>query len=475
MKGLSQLYILLIFYACVAPLRAQTVKWIIAPQYDQIEFYCDGVYLYHQGSQVGLMDDTGKRISDSECDSITPYFQNGFSLLLESIGNQEATLVGIYNCKTRKVTRVQDHFIVKKDYAFFNDDRLPVKDDDGNWGYIGIDGKQAIPCKYLEAWPFSLKRALVRLKKKNVVYIKVDGTMISLDINRGVIGDGTPIFLDGTADVSWNKGAKFARLDFKGNIAEINKEEFRKIDDWLTEFREHLDKATASILSPTIQAFPENIKSQLQQITVIDEQAVGVMNGKVGLLQLVHGNFDLGEPKITMIGKDKNKQSMVKLQMNIPDGLSCNDLTFEIDKGDGQLREVDANDYQVSSDLKTVTFGFIPDIKTNSKNVVLRIVAKNHDLILFNQNDIHVKMLEPNPDKRCRICGKAINDCKYKGLHPKCGKCGLIIDESNHFKDRCEGNGNHRKCPLPSCGKYIYNKGNRKNRCPVGGVHRRPE
>lgn len=466
MKELSQLYILLIFYACVAPLRAQTVKWIIEPRYDQIEFYCDGVYLYHQGAQVGLMDDAGKKISDSECDSITPYFQNGFSLLLESIGDQEATLVGIYNCKTHKVTRVKDHFIVKKDYAFFNDDRLPVRDVDGKWGYIGIDGKQAIPCNYLEAWPFSLKRALVRLKKKNVVYIKVDGTMISLDINRGEIGDGTPVFLDGTADVSWNKGAKFARLDFKGNITEINKEEFRKIDDWLAEYRDHLDKATASNLSPTIQVFPENIKSQLQQITVFDKQAVGVMNGKTGLLQFVQGKFGLG----SSVEKDINKQSMIELKLEIPDGLSCDDLTFEIDKGDGQLCEVDTTDYQVSGDLKTVTFVFMPKIKSNSKNVVCGIIVKNHDLVVFSENDIQLRMPDPpKPDDICSICGK-----KHNGYHKRCKYCDLYIGDVLP-KYKCEGNGNHRKCPLPSCGKYIYNKGNRKKRCPVGGNHPRPE
>lgn len=466
MKELSQLYILLIFYACVAPLRAQTAKWIIAPQYDQIEFYCNGVYLYHQGAQVGLMDDTGKRLSDSECDSITPYFQYGFSLLLESIGNQEATLVGIYNCKTHKVTRVKDHFIVKKDYAFFNDDRLPVRDEDGKWGYIGIDGKQAIPCNYLEAWPFSLKRALVRLKKKNVVYIKVDGTMISLDINRGEIGDGTPVFLDGTADVSWNKGAKFARLDFKGNITEINKEEFRTIDDWLTEYREHLDKATASNLSPTIQAFPEKIKSQLQQITVIDKQAVAVMNDKAGLLQFVQGKFGLG----SSVEEDINKQLMIELKLEIPDGLSCDDLTFEIDKGDGQLCEVDTTDYQVSGDLKTVIFVFMPKVKSNSKNVVCGIIVKNHDLVVFSKNDIQLRMPDPpKPDDICRICGK-----RHNGYHKRCKYCDLYIGDVLP-KYKCEGNGRHRRCPLPSCGKYIYSKGNPKKRCPVRGIHPRPK
>ena len=467
-KELSQLYILLILYTCVVPLRGQTVKWIISPQYDQIEFYCDGIYLYHQGAQVGLMDDTGKRISDSECDSITPYLSNGFSLLLDNIGDYEATLVGIYNSKTHKVTRVEDHFIVKKVYAFFNDDRLPVKDENGNWGYLGIDGKQAIPCKYLEAWPFSLKLAPVRLKKKNVVYIKADGTIISLDINRGEIGYGTPIFQDGTADVSWNKGTQFARFDCKGRIIKINKENFRRTDDWLIEYREHQDKTTASSLIPTIQDFPDRIKSQLQQTTVIDKQAIAIMNGKAGLLQLVHGNFDLGKPK----SKEKNKQLMIELQLDVPDGITCNDLTFEIDKGDSELRMAEAKDYQISDDSKVVTFEFIPNAKADSKNVTLGLAVKDHGLTVFYKGDIQVqikKKPDPIPEDICKLCEK-----RHNGKHKQCNICKLYTGDVLP-KYKCEGNGNHRKCPLPSCGKYIYSKGNQKKRCPVGGNHPRPE
>ena len=57
--------------------------------------------------------------------------------------------------------------------------------------------------------------------------------------------------------------------------------------------------------------------------------------------------------------------------------------------------------------------------------------------------------------EKCKVCGKAIPSCKYKGKHPKCATCG-------EYMERCPHKGNHPKCAM--CGKLC-------EECPYGGNH----
>lgn len=165
------------------------------------------------------------------------------------------------------------------------------------------------------------------------------------------------------------------------------------------------------------------------------------------------------------------------MQLDIPEGLSYSDLTFEIDKGDGQLHEAETKDYQISNDKRTITFEFPLSAKANSKNANLRFVVKNHDLIIFNVDEIQVQINSPdppNPDDKCVICGGK----KHNTKHQQCRKCGYYIgDVLPQFK--CEGNGHHDQCTYKPCRKYKFkkcNKGYEKNQCPQsrGKSHPRP-
>lgn len=462
----SQLFLLMMICVWVVPLHANTVKWIVAPQYDQIEFYCDGIYMYHQETQVGLINVTGNKIPGSECEQITSSLNNGFSLLLEDVGDQEASLVGIFT-KSHKVISMRDRqFIVKLDYAFFNDDRLPVKNKNGKWGYVDIDGNNVIPCKYNKAMPFSSECAPVQMGSKESKYINPDGTSTfpqGIQFNHGIFHDATPFFNDGTADVAFNNGSKVARINRDGETVSAKNVKYRGVKGWLSEYRTSMQIASSN--SDIQEDLPLVVKEQLKIVGTNNNQAIVCMNGKMGIVQLLPGDFILGQPSPSKT-KDK-KQTKVSMQLDIPDGLSFNDLTFEIDKGDGELREAKANEYQISGDSKTVTFEFIPNVKANSKSVTLGIAVKNHDLTVFDKSDIQMQ-IRNIPDDICKLCGK-----KHNGNHKQCRICGLYIgDVLPQYK--CEGNGSHRKCPVNSCGKYIYNKGNKKNRCPVNGRHDQP-
>lgn len=57
--------------------------------------------------------------------------------------------------------------------------------------------------------------------------------------------------------------------------------------------------------------------------------------------------------------------------------------------------------------------------------------------------------------EKCKVCGKAVPSCAYKGKHPKCATCG-------EYKEHCAFKGNHPKCP--TCGKLTES-------CEYGGHH----
>ena len=449
------------------------MKWIITPQYDQIEFYSDGIYLYHQGTQVGLMNTVGDKIPGSECDSITPYLNNGFSLLLDNIGDQEATLVGIYNCKSNKVIPAKDGlYKVRTDYAFYSDNRLPVKDaNSGNWGYMGIDGNIAIPCQFYRAYPFCKKCAPVRIDDKISKYINKNGVIaFTVSFADGNVKYATPFFSDTTAYVFYNGGREIAKINRKGEkISDSDGRDWNKLlTDWLFDYKKNHDNEPQE---PGQRPLDIDLVEKYQsEVFAPNGQAIiRAKDGKMGILQRLDGDFSLGEPSVSK-GKNK-KQQHVTMQLNIPDDLSCNDLIFEIDKGDGELCMAEAKDYQISADSKVVTFEFIPNAKANSKNVKLGLAVKDHGLTVFKKSDMQVQINDPDPiPDICRFCGK-----RHSGKHKQCRKCGLYTDEvfPNY---KCEANGSHTQCDYPKCKKWHFKKfgpGYKKNQCP--GNHPRPK
>ena len=469
--------ILLMFSAFSITVHASIVKWITLPQYDKIESYCDGIYLFKQGLHIGLMDDTGAIIPESECDSITPMTMQGYSLLLDNIGEKEASVAGIFSIKSHEVKRIGgSSFVVKLEYAFFNEDRLPVRDGTGNWGFLGMDGSIAIPCIYRDAWPFSSQRAPVRLntKKGNVVYIRKDGKMLPIDrnFNQGVIGDGTPFFKDNLANVAVN--GKFARIKTDGKIKEAISEEEYNRRSWVSEFWEENSLNVTADDTSVIGTFLNSeeaklLRSQIVILASLDNQAIASVGGKMGILQLIPNDFNVA---VSPTGKTTS----VSLKLEIPDGISFQDLELMIDKGDGLRQSVGVEDFSISDDGRFINFEFKPTVSSESKNASLGVSVICHGLTIWKEDSIIATISNehdsPVPEKTCKYCRLQIGKCEYSGKHPTCKICSLIIDRSGHYSNRCEGNGSHRQCIYKSCKKYIYKKGNPKNKCPG---HKKPD
>jgi len=261
---------------------------------------------------------------------------------------------------------------------------------------------------------------------------------------------------------------------------DIDREEFiKRSKEWLYSYRPIQEK---ELLQLSRLGKPEDFsmveQSQFEVLQIQNEQAiVQTREGKMGVLQIVPGDFILSEATATTSTVKKKKTTIISMQLEIPDGLSYNDLTFEIDKGDGQLHETETKDYQISSDKRIISFEFPLLAKANTKNANLRFVVKNHDLIIFNDDEVQVQINSPDPpipDDKCVICGGK----KHNTKHLQCSKCGYFIGAVLP-KYKCEDNGHHEQCTYSHCNKYKfkkYNKGYKKYQCPQsrGESHPRP-
>lgn len=462
-----RLFVLLFLVFSVTSLaKANTVKWAIPPDFDNLVPYYDGVYKYALRTTIGLIDDTGVVIDGSQCDSVMPANADGLALLLQDVGSSEATLVGIFNCKKKQVIPVNGGLKVNPIFAFFSNDRLPVRDNAGNWGYLGIDGQLAIPCQYKAAWPFSLQRAPVRLnnKDKNVVYIKEDGTRITVLVNNGIIGDGTPIFMDGTADVAFN--GKYSRITSNGNKRNnITKNEYRSIKDWLSEYNQSMAKSVevSSLDTTSMLAFLGSQEGQIinEQVSVFSthgDQAIVGYKGKVGLLQLVQGDFSMNQTSFLVNVEDRRDgvkvdPKVLKLEVSIPDEINLQELSYYM------------NDYETAStpkgsgaqELQFETSRYA-SLKSSTTEDIIVDVKDYHGLLLFNEkgavNITYSKEKEPEPKpkpdpKKCSTCHLDISKCLDNGKHKKCQKCRKIIDSNHRVINRCPHDGTHPIDPQP--------------------------
>lgn len=461
-----RLFVILFMFFSVSSLsRAATVKWTILPEYDNLEPYCGGIYKYADHATIGLIDESGMVIEGSQCDSIMPVNADGLALLLQNPGNSEATLVGIFNSKKRQVILVEGDFKVNIDVAFFNDDRLPVCDGDGNWGYLGIDGRIAIPCQYKQAGPFSFQLAPVRLNNdvKNVVYIKSDGTRITVGVNRGIISGGSPVFKDGTADVVFN--GKYWRITSKGKFKnKITQSDYRSMEDWLSECGQSMtENADVSPVGAAVmQAFlgsdeGQIIDGQVNVISTHGNQAIVGYKGKVGLLQLVQGDFGMEMAASQVTVKDQKVDPQVlKMDVLIPEAIDPLELSFYIN--DYSTEPTPKGNGAQEVQFKTSDYAGLTSSKTEVINISVR---DRHGLLLFTGEsivNITYKKSEPKPDPdpvppkpKCNTCGVDKSKCAHNGGHPVCGDCGKVIDKGHHVKKnkRCKYDGKHPVPPTP--------------------------
>lgn len=156
---ISRLITLTVCLGFLSPSLAQTVTWKQRPKWTEATPLASHIIRVKVSGKYGLVRPDGSQIIDCSYDRISEVC-DGCCLLLNRKGDN-FILGGIMNAGTGGVTGLKETYVVDRYWPYFSEGMLPVKLN-GMWGYINAEGKEVIPPKYDEAYPFFFGHAAVK-------------------------------------------------------------------------------------------------------------------------------------------------------------------------------------------------------------------------------------------------------------------------------------------------------------------------
>ena len=110
----------------------------------------DGALLYRVGRQYGAMDAEGRELASAEWTQLTTDGRGGFLALDSSpLDDQSDALIRLWEGEAR-LTGAS----TASGLARVADDRMPVMDPQGRWGYVDGAGAMVLPPRFVSAGPF---------------------------------------------------------------------------------------------------------------------------------------------------------------------------------------------------------------------------------------------------------------------------------------------------------------------------------
>ncbi len=169
--------------------------------------FSDGMLAVQKDKKWGYLDLNGKLVIPLKYDKATP-FNNGYAMVMKNKG------FFIINKKGEE-TAVNIKDIVKMQR--FTDSLAPYYRKDKKWGFIGIDGTEAIPATYKSVGYFHNGIAWARNKEGKIGFINKKGNWVL-----------EPIY---DAAKKFDNESGMARVKLKGKWGYVNKKaEFLKVE-----------------------------------------------------------------------------------------------------------------------------------------------------------------------------------------------------------------------------------------------------
>ena len=131
---------------------AQTAKWVIRPNYDEVQRMDHEYFKVRQGDKYGVFSSIGFQLVPFNCDSITD-FVDGYAYAIKIDKKGRKRIMSIISSE-QTVRDVEGEFYLTDDYPFFTRDMMPVRDKNGKYGYINYQGQVSISPRFEHAKPF---------------------------------------------------------------------------------------------------------------------------------------------------------------------------------------------------------------------------------------------------------------------------------------------------------------------------------
>ena len=387
---------LLLLWAVFVPIgSAQTIQWLVKPNYDNISRLNNSIFKCKIGDRVQLVDTNGKSLLSSPADSVTDYCEN-LALVLEKSGDRYK-LREIID-ESGDFIQVNGKFFVNN-YSYFSEGLVSVNDGlSGKAGYLNNKGNVAISCQYRVARPFIKGWASVELAKrqKQTIYIDKDGNVLNIkDFHGGKVIMGSSFNSVGEALVAYY-GDDNKIIDTNGKVVrEYNggKEvvPVRSYDFAFDGSGKNNIPDSAPKISFDTEPFPY-LSGQLIGYKKADhivappqfKQAGQFSNGcaivcldkKYGIVELVEGSFSgefTGDDLIVAAGKQVPEYTF---KLDVPKKMRSKVLSISCDNGNGIMKDV-------SVDFKNGEYKFIPSFDNNAEVCVMKVQVMSDELLLW--------------------------------------------------------------------------------------------
>lgn len=151
---------LIVILMCLAlPLvgQAQSAHWALTPTYQSMTRFAPRLFKVKTYVSTGILDVDDKWVVSPSLDSIT-YVTNGYALGLLRSKDKYRIIHVIRQNGTHEPVKEE---LYAGDFAYFSDDRCPVMNKKGKYGFMDPAGKLVVSCSYTAVTPFRNGSAFV--------------------------------------------------------------------------------------------------------------------------------------------------------------------------------------------------------------------------------------------------------------------------------------------------------------------------
>ncbi len=349
---------------------AQTVKWLVVPQYDSITHYSDNIFkCIDQNGRIQLLDWNGKSLGIPEdADAITDY-SDGYAIVL-----QGDRILGILTEANRQYQRLDGDYYATK-YSFFSEGYIAVAKGsvEGKQGYLDAKGKPVLEFKYMETMPVHKGWALVVENGKDKVKPRRykrsddwsgDGMSTLKKGDREGITWATTFNKDGKALVKI-KGGEYVEIDTNFDRIQNNVNENKNENKQL--FVNNYDYSYKPAGSQEVKSDHNTQPDKNNDCSVYDKdgkkgyktsdgvfvpaqfsdakdfyarRAIVSMGNGYGIIEWLDGKFKPSWPEESVrVYEYAKKVELLQFALTAPASLESNKLKLEFDKGDGHFVE----------------------------------------------------------------------------------------------------------------------------------------
>jgi len=340
--------------------KAQTIKWLVKPQFASITHYSTDIFrCTEQNGKLQLLDWDGKPLLPETivADEVTEY-SDGFAIVLK-----DNRILGFLSEVNHNFQPVSGEYYATK-YSFFSEGYVAVAKGStgGKQGYLDSKGNLILECKYLEAMPVHKGWALVVEEGKDKVkprrYKRTDdwsGKGMSMLKSGESLVWATSFNTNGQA-LTKIKGGKYVVID--SNFNEIERKEKGNKEFVNTYDYSYKPEGSKEVNSPTnAKPVKDNDysiydKGGRKGYRTSDEEfvpaqfsasedfyagrAIVSMGNGYGIIELLNGKFEPNwSAERIRVYEYNNTIEPLQFTLTAPASFESNKVKLELDKGDG--------------------------------------------------------------------------------------------------------------------------------------------